>query len=364
MRTAFASLSWLLAASALAANNPDFDRAVKLIDELQYTEASKALDAALQRPGNDRQTVLRVYELQGVVAATLNQGPQAVQRFQMLLSLEPDFKLKGEHPPRVTTAFFEAKSAIGEKGVVQATALPASYAEGRVTKLSVQVTGDPQRLIQVVRFHVRAGAGSGVWLTREAAVNNGRAAVKPNTGRVEWWAELLGEKGAVLITLADEAKPRSEVAPEPVDDGAQASSGGSGLKEAELRLDDVPEQLPPGFGLKVGAYSMWGVTVGLAVVGIVFGLDSTKDSNTLRDGLASVDGMGRVNGITQVQAVELEKSAKQKATLANGMFIGAGAAAVIGGALFFFGQRAGLGQQVSFHLLPGGAGVSYAWALP
>src|SRR5690606_16848850 len=74
--------------SALAAN-PDLEKATRLVNDLQYQEARAALDAALKRPGNDRQTLLSIYELQGIVYATLNDSTRAVKAFQTLCVMDP-----------------------------------------------------------------------------------------------------------------------------------------------------------------------------------------------------------------------------------------------------------------------------------
>lgn len=61
-----------------------------------------ALEAAFKRAGNDRDTLLRIYELQGIVFATLNETAKATKVFTTLTVLDPDHKLSGDYPPRVT----------------------------------------------------------------------------------------------------------------------------------------------------------------------------------------------------------------------------------------------------------------------
>src|SRR5262249_1567558 len=61
--------------------NPNLTKAEKLLDDLDYDGAALALLQAKNTPGNDRPTLLRILELQGVVAATLDQKSSSATFF-------------------------------------------------------------------------------------------------------------------------------------------------------------------------------------------------------------------------------------------------------------------------------------------
>src|SRR5262249_46483238 len=90
-----------LAVAVTLAANPDLERAGSLIEDLRYSEAQLALEAALKRSGNDKKTLVRILELTGVVSGTLKESAKAVHAFEELLMLDPEHILGGDQPPRV-----------------------------------------------------------------------------------------------------------------------------------------------------------------------------------------------------------------------------------------------------------------------
>ncbi|HYH98704.1 MAG TPA: hypothetical protein VD972_22320, partial [Hyalangium sp.] len=135
--------------------NPELSRARQFLEGLRYTEAARALEAARARPGNDRDTLLQILELQGVVAAMLQQPAKARTAFQTLVVLAPDHQLTGDYAPRVVTPFFEAKGWVADQGAaLRFEAAPASKTHAHIEAVAVQVKTDFLKLGRGVRFHL------------------------------------------------------------------------------------------------------------------------------------------------------------------------------------------------------------------
>ncbi len=296
-------------------SNPDLLRARQLLETLRYTEASRALDAARARPGNDRTTLLEILELQGVVAAMLQQPAKARTLFQTLAVLAPDHQLMGDYAPRVVTPFFEAKGWVAEHGTaLRLEQAPATRSELSVERVAVKVTTDVLKLGRTVRFHVRAGGG--LWRQEEQPLAEGQASAEVKGMRVQWWAELLDERQAVLVTLGsphapmmETAAPLQALAPSPTD--TQASP------------------------LRTAAYTCLGVAAGTGIAGGYFGWRS-RSARAEVEG-ASVDEGGITTGLTQREAFALDQRARSNARLANVLFGVTGAAVIVGGTLWVLG---------------------------
>src|SRR5258706_5433195 len=94
----------VIATAAAAAPNANLAAAKARYDQLDYAAASRELDAALKVAGNDRATLLAIYELQGLIGAIVKKPDAAGQAVRLLLTLDPERKLPGKPAPRVTIA--------------------------------------------------------------------------------------------------------------------------------------------------------------------------------------------------------------------------------------------------------------------
>jgi hypothetical protein len=323
-------MSWApLLAMALAAN-PDLDKAAKLVADLQYSEAQGALDAALKRPANDRETVLRIYELQGIVYGTLNQSAKAVKAFQALLTLAPDHKLTGDNPPRVMTPFYEARGRAADGGRLDAKALPAAMTQGRVAQLAVEVTSDPLKMVKKVRFHLKADDKA--WTEQVADVVGRNASVSTDAGEVKWYAELLGDREAALFELGNAAAPRSDGAPVAKAEIKPAPQEEVSAPPAPPAATATAEVSSGTSGLRVAAYGVFAAGVVGLGVGAALGIVSFMNRNTINNAMR--DANGNVTGLTQTQAYALDAQVHTFATVANVLFGVGGALAATGVVLF------------------------------
>jgi hypothetical protein len=319
-------------------SNPYLPRARQLLDELRYPEAAHALEQARAHPGNDRDTLLEILELQGVVAGMLQQPDKARSTFQTLLVLAPDYRLGGDYAPRVVTPFFEAKGWVSDKrAALGLEALPTSAEDGLLT---VQVKTDVLNLGRLVRFHLREEGDE--WRPREQPLVEGKASVERKGGRVEWWAELLDERRAVLTSVGSDTSPLVALAP-----GALVSAPAPAPVPS-------PEKLPrvagaPGSPLRTVAYVCLGLAAGAGAAGGYLGWQSNQARARVVG--APVDEAGYTQGLTQREAFALDARARAQGGWANILFGVAGTAAIAGGTLWV------LGAPVSVSATPSGVVV-------
>ncbi|MDP3152008.1 MAG: hypothetical protein Q8N23_05025 [Archangium sp.] len=340
------------------------EKAEKAVRDLEYPEALKALEVARKQAGNDRATTLRIYELQAITLATLGQDAKALKAFQVVFSLVPDFKLNGNYPPRVTTVFYEARSWVDQNKPIIARQLPAVTGSGLVTQLKVEVTNDPLKLIKEVRFHlISEGKISEV----DVPFTLGTVVAPANVQRLSWWAELLGEKKAVLKELSSASSPRIEAAaPLPVAVKPKSVEPKPDLKpqpQPEAVVEAVPEKTQeitaweepaaPMPGKRVASFALMGGGVAVAGLGLVFGAMSNGTKAKVTG--AATDSSGRVIGLTQKDALTLDAQQRTEASLAN-VFIISGAALAAGGVTLFILSL----DETKVALVPAAGGVSVA----
>lgn len=391
-RSALALICALSSSAAFA----QLDKAEKALRELEFGPALKALDVAKKQPGNDRVTTLRILELQAITLATTGQEEKALKAFQALLSLVPEYALAGNHPPRVTTVFYEARSWLDQNKPLLVEALPAVKGPEGVSALKVEVTNDPLKLVKELRFVVDSDGTK-----RELDVPvAGKAVSTPVSGRkVEWSVLALGEKKAVLLSLPARLE---QVAPPPVpavsdaakdaaarDAAARAAAGrdaagrdaagretagrdtagrdaASGdapgrdaTRDAEARTEpardgdaaigawsEPPRPMPAG---RIAGLAIAGGGVAVAGLGIVFGVMSNGTRAQITG--AQTDGSGRVTSLTQREALELDARQRTEAAVANVCFVAGGVLAAGGVTLFLLTKD---DAQVAVAPAPGG----------
>lgn len=359
------------ASSALADAASLLDKAEAAVRDLEYSEALKSIEAARKEPNNSRATMLRLYELQSLTLATLGQEAKALKAFQALLSLDPDFKLKGKQPPRVTTVFFEARSWIDQnKGLAVRAAGPV-FAPGVVKEVKVEITNDPLKLIKEVRFHFML---DGKPKDLDVAVNGVTVTGPVGAPKLTWWAEALTERDAVLATIGDSAAPTSVVAP----DAPRAVATKPDLKPQPkveptpavepVKPADKPTDEPaidawaeapskpatPMAPLRIVGISLGAGAVVAAGIGVLFGAMANGTAAQITG--AERDASGRIVSITRTQALDLDAQQRSQATVANILFVSSGVLLAGGVTLFLLGGE-GSPAQVALVPAPGGVGL-------
>lgn len=348
--------------AALAAPNAKLDEAKRLIEDLELDKALKSLDAAEAVPGNSRETLVEIVSLRGASLATLGKAKPAEEAFRVTLFLAPDFKLVGDYAPRVRTPFYAARDWAAKNGTLEASA-EVQQVPGAVEALSVVVKADALKLANKVRFHVRAGAA---WKVDDVTVVSGRAKQPVSQPSVEWWAEVLSPKAAVLMTFGTEAAPRVDTAPAAKKPAVVAETppippkpSPAVVKEPEPVVtpvveEQLTERAPPSpMGLKVLSFSLMGAGAVAAGVGIALGVSSNAARTQFLS--AARDSNGLVTGLSRRDALALEQKSKTEATIANVLFVSGAALAATGVVLFVVDL-----QKTKVVMMPTPGGVALA----
>jgi hypothetical protein len=364
----------LCASAAFAQSNPELEKANRFLFDQKFAEASRALEAAAKVPNNSRETVLRIYELQGIVYGQLGQSTKAREAFQMMLSLDPKRELNGKYNQKVTAAFAAAKDWASVNPALEFKAAKAALSDkGRVMQLAAKVKNDLMKMVKKVRFHIKVDEGK--WTVAESELQGAYAAADIDAAGVEWWAELLGENDRVLmlagtesapvregkvknptpVAVADAPKKEKEKEKEPEKEEVKvAESKVTPVERTEVRRE-ADEPATSSSPLRPLGIALVGVGVVGVGVGAAFGVMSNGARSRISG--AAKDSLDRVTGITQKEAYALDASAKSNATLANVMFgVGAGVA-IVGGILWIVGGTSSSSESASLSVSPTVGGV-------
>ena len=314
---AVTGLFWL-ASTAFCAPNPRAVEARKLIDDLELEAAVKTLDAAEKMEGNDHAALVEIFTLQGVAWGTLGKDAKTRDSFRKLFMIEPEATLPVDQPPRVRTPFFEAKEWSSSNSPLIATP-GADLGDGLVRAVKVTLDKDPLRMARAVRFHLKL---DGVERVFEAPLTAGKASAPVGKTSASWWAEVLGERRAVLIQVGSVQKPREEWTVAPV------AVAGPALTVSTPGAVSGGWRRPTGFVLA-------GAGVVAAGVGVVMGLQANEARAKVAN--APRDELGRITTLTQRDAAALETTAQSQAAVANVLFGVGGALAVAGVVLIIVG---------------------------
>lgn len=339
----------LAATSAWAQGSKErVEAARQLVTAGKFKEALAEADALGKQPGNDRATVVAVYELSGLAHGGLKQAPKAKLAFEKLLTLEPTFKLKGKVPPKAAAAFRDAKKWVAQRGGgLKAEQLTPEIKDGKVSGLYISVEGDVTTLLKTARVHLRLDAAP--WTTKDVPVQPTTTA-EAGGKVVKWWVEFLGEHDAVLLVLGSQEEPFVDAVPGAVVPKSVGTATKDEPKPTEVAKADapvaetkpalVPEEKtepapdlkakgPKGSGPRVLPWALMGAGVVSAGVGTYFGIASSGARTQIATA-ATDPNNGLVTGLSRAQALELQQKAQTDAVVANTL-IGVGAGLVVGG---------------------------------
>lgn len=340
------ALGLLVMTLAQTPGNADLKRAEELAAEYKYAEARTLLQKARGAKGLDRASLLKVLELTGVVSAQLKQADKAQAAFRELLILDPGRELKGDFAPKVMTPFLEAQKQVKESGGLELDAEVAT-APGRVDSITVKVKRDPLGVGELVRFHVQSA--SGAWRAVTVPLSDYQAVLPTGGSEVYWWAELLGANETQLALLGSPTEPRAEKVklpePEKVVEAAPAPTKIIKIQETQSPLRPI-------------SYVLVGGALVAAGGGAYFGVRSSEAFTALDK--VERDDQGRITNLTERQAYDLEKQGKEHATIANVLFISAGALAATGIVLWIVGMP----KETEVALAPTVGGVVLTGRLP
>ncbi|HVE84142.1 MAG TPA: hypothetical protein VND93_14895 [Myxococcales bacterium] len=296
--------------------NPELAKAEKLLDDLDYDAAALALLQASKTPRNDRKTLLRILELQGVIAASLDQKAPAVSFFKQLLALDPGFKLsESAYSAEQRAPFNQAKTWLAGTQPLRFEVAPARAKPGLVESVVVKAGSDPLSMGRKVRFWLRIGEAP--WKEVVVPLADGRAQAAAGVESVSFWAELLGDYDAQLAVIGSRDKPVVLRAP--------AATGPLLAGGPLLELN----------GYRPYALAAGGAGVVAAAIGVLFGARSAAAAPQIAQWREEQRLQGSVTSVTQVEATRVINEANANAVTADVLY---GAAVVLagGGAALWF----------------------------
>lgn len=335
---AVSSLLWCLAAHAAPASK--LEEAQRLVEDLDFEAALKVLDAAEKTEGNDRATLKEIYTLQGIAFGTLGKEAKTRDSFRKLLLIAPEATLPSDLPPRVRTPFFEAKDWVSTNGPLLAVP-SAELSEGLVRSVKVLMQKDVLRLARSVRFHLKSGSAD---QTIDAPLASNQAVALVGKPAVTWWAEVLNERGGVLVELGSARQPR--------DDGVVAAA--PVVTAAPPPSVELPAPVTGGGWRRPVGIAAVGAGAVAAGVGLILGVQASDARRRVTN--ADRDELGRVTSISQRDAQALETTSRSQAVIANVLFGVGGGLAAAGVVLIIIGPDSS--PVVALSPAPGGVVLS------
>jgi hypothetical protein len=288
---------WFLVLATLAQPaNPYLAQGRALAEELRFPEAVEVLKVARRVPGGAESEQLEVLELLATCLIAEGARGEAEAAFVELLTLEPDHELGAGTSPKIEEVFNEAKRQLYPGDSVSLQALPASGDE-----LRARVVDPYRRAVQVVLVSHQDG---GPWEERplQRSKMGVRAGLDVSAGHtLEWYLEARAADGRVLASMGNAAKPQRR---------AVTLVGPVLVTRTTPRLQRIP------------AWIAVGLAVAAGVLGGVFQANSLSEAKRARG-----DDWADTARATNQRAVT-------DATVATGLFIGAGVAGVAGVVLF------------------------------
>lgn len=322
----------------VGASPPELKQAELLVARFQFQQAQSVLARARRTSALDRESLLRIVELQGIVAGQQRQSAVALSAFTTLLTLDPERRLDKAYAPRVMTPFLEAGQVVKDQGALQAIPVQP-VVEAHETKLGVAVPVDALELVEKVRFHVRQATG---WERREAGLVEGSATVVVGNGVRAWWAEVLGRDEAQLLLVGSSAAPleveplANAPSPDPAALPQQPPQPQVALPGPQaMTAPPVAEPTDSGSTARTASYFVLGGALVAGAVGGTLGALSAAEFSNLRS--PTRNGSGVITELTQVEATQRAQVAARQGLMANVLLVGAGAAAVTGVIMFIVG---------------------------
>ena len=223
----------------VAPARPEIARAQQQIENGEFEEAVKTLEAGLDAPDVTDDQLVELYRLLGLTSLYLGDEARAREAYEMLLQARPDYELPRAASPKIRTLYARIKEDIKNRRVRPVTLQvdPIPDAEGGTPVEAQAVIQDMALGARARLFYRRAGAQaySSVDFTRERSSDRTRnerftatipAYELPATAsayEVEYYFEVADAAQRRLAGRGDAFNPLVfQVAPEP---GAVASPG-------------------------------------------------------------------------------------------------------------------------------------------
>lgn len=206
--------------ASAATPREQIERARQLIDEAEFEAALDLLNDELEQPGNSKETLAQLYQLQGITYLYLGQEAKARESFEQLLAASPEHELPRSSSPKVRQLFDSVRAEVRAR---QAKALvlkhepPAAAPAGNRLDLAATIESLPPGAQPQVHFR-REGSKVFSTVRMQSAGSDDRwvayipAFELPEEGApyaLEYYLEITDPGGARLAGEGSEAKPLS-----------------------------------------------------------------------------------------------------------------------------------------------------------
>lgn len=323
---ALATLSFSLGAWAAAA--PSIPEIRRLVSEVKYEEAMRSLEKLRAVEGHSLTTTLALLEYEGIIAGALKQPDRARTAFKKLLALKPTAQLSPDYAPRITTPFFEAKGWLTSHAPLSFSRAAPTLENGNVTSVAVTVKYDSFSLARKVRLFVQQPDLS--FKTVERPASSEVRVQGLSAPQVQWGAQLIGERDAVIAELGSSVAPLVEAA------NIEALPPPTEVENHAVR--------EPTAALRISGVVAAGLSLAAFTTASVFGVRSAKARATFDKASTGVD---LITSLTRAEALRLDRDARWQAVAANVLF-SVGATLLISGAvLWLLGASSAPGEEPS-----------------
>ena len=335
----------LSAASAQIAN-PLVADGLRHLEHLRYVEAREAFTKALNSEGSSRQEMLIIYSSLGSSSAALGDAEGAAEAFDKLLSIEPSYELPGDSSPKLRAPFDEARERAKLRKPLKLAHQAPEPVIGEGVELPLQIANDPMKLIAKANAWYRL-AGDSEWQKLMLRADKEKAELtfrlprdflqQARVGtRIEYFLEATDAHGGVLGQVGKRDVPLILKISAAREARREESEGPVVEKPPETDWREVAR--PAGFVL--------GAASGVALVAaMVVGGTASSKNNELKLKLqgAKLDGNGAITSPTRAEALELQGAAQSRASLANGLLLGAAVGTVVATVLLIVSNDGGGG---------------------
>lgn len=188
----------------VSAAPPPLEQARAHMAQLDYRAADAVLRQLSTAPALQRDDVLALYELSGLVAASLGDEDAARASFVRLLALRPEHRLAGSPPPRVTRPFQDAQAALATQGPLRLEVRGVEHT-GAFDAVEVWVRGASAE--DLVRAQVSCETPTGARLEHDVALQRGGGRAPCQGTLLYVRARGLTARGWALAELGAGARP-------------------------------------------------------------------------------------------------------------------------------------------------------------
>jgi tetratricopeptide (TPR) repeat protein len=96
-----------------------YDKAERLYNRVEYSESLEALEDAISREDNDKDTLIKIYYLKAKIYVILGKEKSAKKQFAKLLFLNNNFTVSDDESPKIVKFFQETKKKFLESLTVK-----------------------------------------------------------------------------------------------------------------------------------------------------------------------------------------------------------------------------------------------------